>query len=108
MSNQPLDGEASLETHALRRHAMATIRTLMEFWGLTPDDLERALASGPPLEAQTLAVKYRHPVSGDTWTGQGSQPEWLRHALTREGYTVEELRAAAASAAATVDPAHSS
>lgn len=102
MPTPPLDGEPSLEMLALRRHAVATIRTLMEFWGLTAEDLERALASGPPPEPQAEAVKYRHPVSGATWTGQGSQPEWLRIALTREGYTVDELRAAAD------DPAHSS
>lgn len=103
MPTPPQDGETSLETLALRRHAVATIRALMEFWGLTPDDLERALADGPQPEPRSDAVKYRHPVSGDTWTGQGSQPEWLRIALTREGYTVDELRAAAAAK----DPAHS-
>lgn len=43
-------------------------------------------------EPVLLGPKYCHPVSGDTWDGQGPQPQWLREALTRQGYTVEELR----------------
>jgi DNA-binding protein H-NS len=37
-------------------------------------------------------VKYRHPVTGDTWNGLGSHPQWLRDALLKEGYTVEQLK----------------
>ncbi len=37
-------------------------------------------------------LKYRHPRTGETWDGEGAQPPWLREALTRQGYTVEELR----------------
>lgn len=85
-----------------RRHALNTIRMLMEFWGLTSQDLERALADapGPPVPTEpTPQVKYRHPRTGATWDGQGAQPGWLREALTREGYTVAELRVAANGAA---------
>lgn len=85
------------EPSTSRRHALHTIRTLMEFWGITPDDLARAgpaPAAADPRPDPAL-VKYRHPRTGDTWDGRGSQPEWLRLALTREGYTVAELREAA-------------
>ena len=37
-------------------------------------------------------IKYRHPVSGETWDGQGPHPDWLRRALLQEGLRVEELR----------------
>ncbi|HET7867483.1 MAG TPA: H-NS histone family protein [Burkholderiaceae bacterium] len=80
------------------RHRAAIIRrirTLMEFWNITEDELQRAR---PRRVAQAPAeIKYRHPVSGDTWDGQGPQPDWLRQALLREGFTVEALRQAAQS-----------
>lgn len=81
------------------RHRAAVIRrirTLMEFWSITEDELQRVR---PRRVVQAPAeIKYRHPVSGDTWDGQGPQPDWLRQALLREGFTVEELRQAAQAA----------
>ena len=82
---------------AQRAAVIHRIRTLMEYWSITPEDLERApdrKANGAP--APDPPVKYRHPVSGDTWDGVGSHPEWLRNALLKEGYTVQQLRDAAA------------
>lgn len=77
---------------ARRRTALNTVRALVEFWGITPEQIERA---PDPKPAPRVSVpRYRHPVHGDTWDGQGSQPQWLKDALIREGYTVEELRAA--------------
>lgn len=47
----------------------------------------------PRPQPLVLPPKYRHPVSGETWDGQGTQPPWLREALTKQGYTVDELKA---------------
>ncbi len=74
------------------------IRMLMDYWSITPDELESAggdhsLPAPPP--AAPAAIKYRHPVSGDTWDGSGSHPQWLRDALLKEGFTVDQLRPAA-------------
>ena len=76
--------------------AIRAIRKLIEFWQISPDELDGV---PPPSSQPTPAAtpvparpKYRHPQSGDTWDGQGLQPDWLKQALTREGYTVEELR----------------
>lgn len=73
---------------------LRSIRKLVDFWRISPEELEFD-ASGIPSELPEIPVpspKYRHPISGDTWDGQGSQPQWLREALTRGGYTVDELR----------------
>jgi DNA-binding protein H-NS len=69
----------------------------MEFWGITANQLRhhKVKPAGPPPPA---SPKYRHPVTGDTWDGHGLQPEWLRQALLKEGYTVEQLRQATAAA----------
>lgn len=94
--NPPSEGEAAApEARTSPRHRAAVIhriRTLMEFWSITEDELQKVR---PRRVVRAPAeIKYRHPVSGDTWDGQGPQPEWLRNALLREGFTVEELRQA--------------
>ena len=71
--------------HALRASALRQARWLMAFYGITPEELVArvpaqmaAVDSGVP---RALPVKYRHPVTGDTWDGVGSHPQWLRRAL---------------------------
>ena len=65
----------------------------MEYWSITPEELEApAPYRRPPPPSALTAVKYRHPATGDTWNGDGDHPQWLRDALLKEGYTVEELR----------------
>lgn len=74
------------------------IRTLVEYWGITAEELSQPDAPPAPAPEPSgpLPIKYRHPSSGDTWDGQGPHPQWLRDALLKEGFTVEELRRAAA------------
>lgn len=69
------------------------IRTLMEFWGITVSELRRFRPEHVP--QRLVLAKYRHPTTGETWDGKGAQPNWLRAALLREGFTVDELRQAA-------------
>ena len=75
--------------------ALRTVRKLVEFWNITPQELHGPVpAPAPPPPAGTLPIRYRHPVSGETWDGQGEHPAWLRDALLKQGYTVEELKRA--------------
>lgn len=66
----------------------------MEYWGITPEDLadESAHTEAPAAAPEPSVVKYRHPITGDTWDGAGTHPDWLRKALLQEGYRVDELR----------------
>jgi DNA-binding protein H-NS len=75
---------------------------MVDFWRIQPSELRGPRSMAAPVSAPP-AVKYRHPVSGETWDGQGSQPQWLKEALLREGYTVQELRTAAPAQAAQGD-----
>lgn len=76
-----------------RAAVLARIEALMEFWGITVDDLLAPTPQpGPAAPAGPLPVKYRHPVTGDTWDGQGPHPDWLRRALLQEGLRVDELK----------------
>ena len=74
--------------------ALRTVRKLVEFWDISPQELRGPLPTPPPPTPGTLPIRYRHPVSGETWDGQGEHPAWLRDALLKEGYTVEELKRA--------------
>ena len=76
-----------------RAAVLARIEALMEFWGITVEDLlapTPEIAAPPP--SGPLPVKYRHPVTGETWDGQGAHPDWLRRALLQEGMRVDELK----------------
>ena len=80
-------------TERERAAVIARIQALVDFWGITTQELKAPLPRGaltPPVPMPT--IKYRHPKSGETWDGAGPHPEWLRHALLSEGYRVEELR----------------
>lgn len=89
--------EPEVSRESQRAAALRQIRWLLEFYRIEPHELT---APPPPPEADPAAapdpaapVKYRHPVSGETWNGLGPHPEWLRRALLQEGYRVAELRA---------------
>ena len=89
--------DKTLETphdDAERQVALRKIRRLMEFWRIEPHELRGRPSRPAPVAEAVLEVRYRHPVSGETWDGRGAQPQWLREALIREGYTVDELRRA--------------
>lgn len=45
---------------------------------------------GPP---RARHVSYRHPLTGDTWSGRGLMPVWMRRSLDDAGYTLDQLRA---------------
>ena len=90
LSDEPLSARE-------RAAVIHRIRMLVEFWGITPEELEQAapepqaLAAPPPA---CPAIKYRHPESGATWDGSGPHPQWLRDALLKEGFTVDQLKPA--------------
>lgn len=74
---------------------LRSVRKLVDFWQIEAHELggiEPVRAPEPVAPKAPSRVKYRHPVSGETWNGEGGQPDWLKAALTREGYTVEALR----------------
>src|SRR5690554_5815543 len=74
---------------AKRRGPVITsiIRSMREY-DITPDDITTAYnkKAGPRVARKTPAgtvakrtvpVKFRHPETGDTWTGRGKAPRWI-------------------------------
>lgn len=87
--------EPEVDAKTLRASALRQAQWLVAFYRISPEELttERGLAvvqSDP--EVAVRPVKYCHPVSGQTWDGMGVHPAWLRQALLKDGYRVEELR----------------
>ena len=79
------------EAHA---DAVNKVRTLMAEFGLTAADIA-GKASTPRLAGAAkpvskVAPKYRNAASGETWTGRGLQPKWLKAALAG-GAKLEEF-----------------
>jgi DNA-binding protein H-NS len=76
-----------------REAVLGRISSLMEFWGITLEDLQGE-TSGPSdvPKMPRGAIKYRHPSTGEVWDGDGAHPDWLRRALLKEGFRLDELR----------------
>lgn len=84
--------------------ALRTVRKLVEFWDIRPEELEGPIEAVAPPPEPPRRPRYRHPVHGATWDGLGEHPQWLRDALLKEGYTVDELRRAVDAAEAASAP----
>ena len=76
---------------AQRAQAIAQIKSLMAEHGLTLADLGTRPAAAPRRAAAKVAPKFRHPQTGDTWSGRGLQPNWLKAALA-EGRRLEDFK----------------
>ncbi|GAB4396827.1 MAG: T3SS protein BprA [Rhodoferax sp.] len=78
-------------------NAIADILSKMDALGITLQDLENARsrstrksAAKPATQSSNPApIKYRGP-GGETWTGRGLMPRWLR-ALEAQGHKKEEF-----------------
>jgi DNA-binding protein H-NS len=49
-----------------------------------------------PLTGRKVAAKYKHPKTGQTWSGRGSTPVWIREAETsgvkRETFVIKRRK----------------
>jgi DNA-binding protein H-NS len=77
-----------------RAEAIARVQSLMAEYGLTLADLGARLPAARPAKSGTgtkAAVKFRDAATGQTWSGRGLQPNWLKAALAG-GRTLDEFR----------------
>lgn len=74
-----------------RSEAIAQIRALMSEYGLTLSDLSaRSGTKAGAIKGNKVAAKYRNKATGDSWSGRGLQPNWLKAALAA-GRKIEEF-----------------
>ena len=63
-----------------RQSAIARVRAVMAEYGLVASDL----STRRPRKGGTgtkVAAKYRNKATGETWSGRGLQPRWLKAAV---------------------------
>ena len=79
---EALDREIEQTKKQERGEAVKQVRALMAQYGLTPADL--AVRNPPKTKGSTgrkVAAKYRNSATGESWSGRGLQPKWLKAAL---------------------------
>jgi DNA-binding protein H-NS len=69
-----------------RQDAVAKVRALMAEHGLTLADLSTRATPGrtrmpSATRGSKVPPKYRNTATGETWSGRGLQPKWLKAAL---------------------------
>lgn len=64
-----------------RANAIAKVKAIMTEHGLTLADLSQRAAAPRAEGARKVAAKYRNNDTGETWSGRGLQPKWLKAAL---------------------------
>ena len=76
-----------------RNQAIAQVRSLMAEYGLTLADLGSTRLAAAPRKTGggKVAVKYRNAATGETWSGRGLQPNWLKQALAG-GATLDQFK----------------
>lgn len=83
----------------LKASVVSAIVSLMKQHGVTPEDLSahfpriqhKFLKSALP---QKVPPRYRHPITGETWTGRGKPAKWIAEAeavgMERRQFLLEE------------------
>lgn len=64
--------EASRVAQAIRVEVIASIKPIIEYFNIKPDEL--GLSPNPP---RSLPPKFLNPETGETWHGQGKRPSWI-------------------------------
>ncbi|MEN5156951.1 H-NS histone family protein [Achromobacter spanius] len=96
-----------------RKPVITSIITSMREYDITPEEIIAAYGAGKPARTATggrrkassaaraggtakraVAPKYRHPQTGETWSGRGKAPRWLAaeeaSGATRESFLIKE------------------
>lgn len=64
-----------------RQKAIGQIKTIMAEYGLTVADLGTRSVKTGGAGGNKVAAKFRNKATGETWSGRGLQPRWLKAAL---------------------------
>ena len=76
-----------------RSAAIAKVKSMMAEFGLTAADIAGkvpAVRSSAGKPTGKVAAKYRNGTTGETWSGRGLQPKWLKAALAA-GAKIEDF-----------------
>ena len=75
-----LDQQIEKTQREERQNAITQIKTLMSEYGLSVADLSARVVKKSRTGGK-VAAKYRNKATGESWSGRGLQPRWLKAAL---------------------------
>lgn len=78
-----LEAQIAQMQSTARADAIAQIKALMADHGLTAADLTEGggRKAEKTKKSSTVAAKYKNQATGDSWSGRGLQPRWLKAAI---------------------------
>ena len=71
---EALDRQIESTSKQVREDGISKVRSMMGEYGLSLADLSTRAA-------KKVAAKYRDKSTGETWSGRGLQPKWLKAAI---------------------------
>lgn len=82
------------ETEAARvaelASVVADIREKVVEYGITAEDIFGRQRGGKRKAAAPVAAKYHNPKTGETWSGRGRAPAWIKEAKNRDRFLIAE------------------
>jgi DNA-binding protein H-NS len=84
-----LDAEITQTQASQKAAAIAQVRALMADFNLTAADLGTTRVA-KVAKVSKVAIKYRNIPTGETWSGRGLQPKWLKAAIA-EGALISDF-----------------
>ncbi|MBU9259086.1 H-NS histone family protein [Burkholderia multivorans] len=87
-----LEAETEAARVAELAAVVADIREKVAEYGITPEQIfDRQRANGKRKAAGApVAAKYRNPKTGETWSGRGRAPAWIKEAKNRDRFLIAE------------------
>ncbi|WP_175691773.1 H-NS histone family protein [Burkholderia anthina] len=86
-----LEAETEAARVAELEAVLADIREKVTEYGITPDQVfgRKRANSGKKAAAPTTAAKYQNPKTGETWSGRGRAPAWIKDAKNRDRFLIQ-------------------
>ncbi|KWF30223.1 H-NS histone family protein [Burkholderia pseudomultivorans] len=82
------------ETEAARIAEMeaviAEIRAKVAEYGITPEQIFGRTRAGKGKTASPVAAKYQNPKTGETWSGRGRAPAWIKDVKNRDRFLIKQ------------------
>ena len=88
---EALERQIELTKKQDRSEAIAKVRSVMDQYGLSISDISaKGNVRAGTGKGKKVAAKYRDKTTGESWSGRGLQPKWLKAALA-SGRKLEEF-----------------
>lgn len=74
-----------------RDHIIGQIKDMVLDWNISASEL--GFKIGKSSDKRKMNIKFRHPITGMSWSGQGRTPKWLAEEISA-GATKEQFAVA--------------